>query len=67
MKNRKTIYAYINGKRQYDILLLVLKNNVTADEMKDIIRKANLNNKIEFKVEEEVYEGALNNHSNLAT
>lgn len=67
MKNRKTIYAYINGKRQYDILLLALKNNVTADEMKDIIRKANLNNKIEFKVEEEVYEGALNNHSNLAT
>ena len=67
MKNRKTIYAYINGKRQYDILLLALKNNVTADEMKDIIRKANLNNKVEFKVEEEVYEGALNNHSNLAT
>ena len=67
MKNRKTIYAYINGKRKYDILLLALKNNIMVDEMKNIVRKANSGNEVEFKVEEEAYQGILNNYSNLAT
>lgn len=47
----KTVYAYIDGVRMWDVLQLALDNNVMLDEMKERIRKENDGFEVEFKPE----------------
>ena len=48
---RKTIRAYIDGKKYVDVVQAALDNNMTADDMKKLITAENPNNKITFKTE----------------
>jgi hypothetical protein len=62
MRNKqKTVYAYINGERVWDVLQLALENNVFLDDMKDRIVAEHPDFKVEFKTEP-VNEGRHNPH-----
>ena len=51
MNKRKTVYAYINGERMWDVVQLALDNNVFLDEMKDRVLIENTDFPVEFRVE----------------
>ena len=47
----KTVYAYIDGVRMWDVLRLALDNNIMIDDMKERIRKENDGFDVKFKPE----------------
>lgn len=49
---KKTVWAYIDGKKQVDVLQAALDNNVMLTEMKDRLLKANEGHEVVFKTEE---------------
>jgi len=51
MNKRKTVYAYINGERMWDVVQLALEHNVFLDAMKDRILVENGDSSVDFKVE----------------
>lgn len=51
MNKRKTVYAYINGVRMWDVVQLALDNNLFLDDMKDKILIENSDSSVDFKVE----------------
>ena len=51
MNNRKTVYAYINGVRLWDVAQLALDNNMFLDAMKKRILIENSDFSVDFKVE----------------
>ncbi len=52
MYKRKTVYAYIDGKKLIDVVQAALENNMMLDNMKKIIIKENPGHTITFKIEE---------------
>lgn len=51
MNKRKTVYAYINGERMWDVLQLALEHNIFLDDMKERILIENRDSHVEFRVE----------------
>lgn len=51
MNKRKTVYAYINGERMWDVLQLALEHNIFLDDMKERIFIENRDSTVEFRVE----------------
>lgn len=49
---KKTVWAYIDGKKQVDVLQAALDNNVMLTEMKNRLLKANKGHEVVFKTEE---------------
>lgn len=47
----KTVYAYIDGIRLWDVLQLALAENVMLNEMKERLREENKDFNVEFRVE----------------
>lgn len=52
MYKRKTVYAYIDGKKLIDVVQAALENNMMLDNMKKILVKENPGHTITFKIEE---------------
>ena len=50
MSKRKTIWAYLDGKKLVDVVQAALDNNVMVDKMKKILIDENPGHKVDFKV-----------------
>ena len=48
---RKTIWAYLDGKRLVDVVQAALDNNMTVDDMKVLLVRENPGHEVTFKVE----------------
>lgn len=48
---KKTVWAYIDGKKQIDVLQAALDNNIMLTEMKERLIKAHVGHEIVFKTE----------------
>ena len=48
---RKTIWAYLDGKKLVDVVRAALDNNMTADDMKALLIRENPGHEVTFKVE----------------
>lgn len=48
---RKTVWAYLDGKKLVDVVQAALDNNMTVDDMKKVLIKENPGHKITFKVQ----------------
>lgn len=51
MSKRKTIWAYLDGKKLVDVVQAALDNNVMVDKMKKILIDENHGHKVTFKIE----------------
>lgn len=51
MYKRKTIWAYLDGKKLVDVVQAALDNNMMVDDLKKLLVKENQGHKIAFKVE----------------
>lgn len=49
---KKTVWAYIDGRKQVDVLQAALDNNIMLTEMKDRLVKENKGHEVIFKTEE---------------
>lgn len=47
---RKTVWAYLDGKKLVDVVQAALDNNMMVDDLKAILIKENPDHKITFKV-----------------
>lgn len=48
---RKTVWAYLDGKKLVDVVKAALDNNMMVDDMKAILIKENLGHEVTFKCE----------------
>jgi hypothetical protein len=48
---RKTVWAYLDGKKLVDVVQAALDNNMTVDDMKKALIKENPGHEITFKVQ----------------
>lgn len=48
---RKTVWAYLDGKRLVDVVQAALDNNMTVDDMKALLVRENPGHEVTFKVE----------------
>lgn len=48
---RKTVWAYLDGKKLVDVVQAALDNNMMVDDLKARLIKENPGNNITFKVE----------------
>ena len=48
---RKTIWAYLDGKRLVDVVQAALDNNMTVDDMKALLVRENPGHVVTFRVE----------------
>lgn len=48
---RKTVWAYLDGKRLVDVVQAALDNNMTVDDMKALLVRENPGHGVTFKVE----------------
>lgn len=48
---KKTVWAYIDGKKQIDVLQAALDNNIMLAEMKERLVKANAGHEVVFRTE----------------
>lgn len=48
---RKTIWAYLDGKRLVDVVQAALDNNMTVDDMKALLVRENPGHEVTFRVE----------------
>ena len=56
-QKRKTLWAYMDGKKLIDVVQAALDNNMMVDDLKEVLIKENPGHKITFKYEQEgVYE-----------
>ena len=49
-RRRKTIWAYLNGKKLVDVVQAALDNNMTVDDMKALLIRENPGHEVAFKV-----------------
>lgn len=49
-KKRKTLWAYLDGKKLIDVVQAALDNDMTVAEMKEALILANPDQKVTFKV-----------------
>ncbi|MBD5170056.1 MAG: hypothetical protein HDT20_08080 [Oscillibacter sp.] len=50
---RKTIWAYLDGEKLVDVVQAALDNNMTVDDMKELLIRENPGHEVTFKAEEE--------------
>lgn len=50
-KKRKTIWAYLDGKKLVDVVQAALDNNMMADDLKAQLIKENPGHEVTFKCE----------------
>lgn len=50
-RKRKTLWAYLDGKRLVDVVQAALDNNMMVDDLKQKLIKENPNHEVTFKVE----------------
>ena len=50
-KKRKTIWAYLDGKKLVDVVQAALDNNMTVDDMKSLLVRENPGHEVTFKTE----------------
>lgn len=48
---RKTVRAYLDGKKLVDVVQAALDNNTTVEDMKQVLVKENPGHEITFKVQ----------------
>lgn len=48
---RKTVWAYLDGKRLVDVVQAALDNNMTVDDMKALLVRENPGHVVTFRVE----------------
>ena len=48
---RKTVWAYLDGKKLVDVVKAALDNNMRVDDMKAILIKENPGHEVTFKCE----------------
>lgn len=51
MYKRKTIWAYLDGKKLVDVVQAALDNNMMVDDVRKLLIKENHGHKLTFKVE----------------
>lgn len=52
MRNkRKTVWAYLDGKKLVDVVKTALDNNMMVEDMKQVLIKENPGHEITFKVQ----------------
>lgn len=52
-RKRKTVWAYLDGKKLVDVVQAALDNNMMVDDLKKKLIEENPGHKVTFKVEEE--------------
>ncbi len=50
-KKRKTVWAYLDGKKLVNVVKAALDNNMTVEEMKALLVRENPDHEVTFKVE----------------
>ena len=48
---RKTVWAYLDGRRLVDVVQAALDNNMTVDDMKALLIRENPGHVVTFRVE----------------
>lgn len=48
---RKTVWAYLDGKKFVDVVKAALDNNMMVDDMKAVLIKENPGHEVTFKVQ----------------
>ena len=48
---RKTVWAYLDGKKLVDVVQAALDNNMMVEEMKALLIRENPGHKVTFKVQ----------------
>lgn len=48
---RTTVWAYLDGKKLVDVVNAALCNNMSVDDLKEVLVKENPGHKVTFKVE----------------
>ena len=48
---RKTVWAYLDGRRLVDVVQAALDNNMTVDDMKALLGRENPGHVVTFRVE----------------
>lgn len=48
---RRTIWAYLDGEKLVDVLQAALDNNMTAQQVKDLLVRENPGHSVTFKLE----------------
>ena len=48
---RRTIWAYLDGEKLVDVLQAALDNNMTVQQVKDLLVRENPGHKVTFKLE----------------
>ncbi len=48
---RKTVWAYLDGRRLVDVVQAALDNNMTVDDMKALLVRENPGHEVTFRVE----------------
>ena len=51
LQKRKTVWAYLDGKKLVNVVQAALDNNMTVDDLKAVLIQENHGHKITFKVE----------------
>ncbi len=49
---RKTIWAYLDGEKLVDVVRAALDNNMTVDDMKELLVRENPGHEVTFKLGE---------------
>lgn len=52
-RKRKTVWAYLDGKKLVDVVQAALDNNVMVDDLKAKLVRENPGHEVTFKVERE--------------
>lgn len=47
----KTVWAYLDGKKLVDVVQAALDNNMTTDDMKNLLIRENPGHEVTFKVQ----------------
>ena len=50
-RNKKTVWAYLDGKKLVDVVQAALDNNMMVDDMKAMLIRENPGHAVTFKVE----------------
>ncbi len=50
-RKRKTVWAYLDGKKLVDVVQAALDNNMAMDDMKVLLVRENPEHEVTFKVE----------------
>ncbi|MFR4543124.1 MAG: hypothetical protein ACLT6Y_15505 [Enterocloster sp.] len=48
---RRTVWAYLDGKKLVDVVKAALDNNMMVDDMKQVLIKENPGHEVTFKVQ----------------